>query len=186
MALLTAPTTSGNNRSDENSDAGTAPTERTSITISTDASTSRVLRTRNEIMPFLTQLNVLDDQLKDIMDTFGEKTRRGAELHNKIIKSQKSLQLKLDDKFLIEKSPEGPEKVKNLKTVNASITYYRKKIERDEELIVSINLQIVAFDIVGKRASHMIDMMKLFDEYQISLFEKVNIMMASINLNPAQ
>ena len=121
-------------------------------TVTSILSSTKVLRTRNDIIPFLTELNILDDRQKEIMDEYDELTKNATEKHLKIQKHQNTLKDKIDQKFEIEESPESPEKTKNLKSINNSITYRNRKVNTLNELIISLNLQIDNFDIVGKRA----------------------------------
>ena len=143
-------------------------------TVTSILSSTKVLRTRNDIIPFLTELNILDDRQKEIMDEYDELTKNATEKHLKIQKHQNTLKDKIDQKFEIEESPESPEKTKNLRN---------RKVNTLNELIISLNLQIDNFDIVGKRALPIIDMINLFNEYHIPIVDKLNLMMSNVSLS---
>ena len=138
--------------------------------------------TKNDILPFLARLEIYDDKLKDIMTEYETLKKNVSDKRGNIENYQNEINKRLDQKFELEAAPPSDEKIKSLLSIKNSIYYYTGKISTAEQLIISFNLQIDNFDIVGKRASHLMDMVKLFEEYQIPMIDNLNILMSNIRL----
>jgi hypothetical protein len=154
--------------------------------MSADISLSRILQTTNDVIPFLSQLNVFDDELKEMMDGYNELARGGAEEQIKKVKSQKNLQMRLDEMFEVERMPDGEEKKKRIDTLKKTIYYYRKKLEKHDEKLDYINLKLNEFDIIKKRALHTMAMMKLFNSYNIEFVDELSRMMGGLSMEQPQ
>lgn len=161
----------------------TTPTDYEPSVMSTVVSQTRILQTTNDCIPFISALNLIDEELKEIMDDYNNIVSAGAEETVRQRKSQQNLQSRTDELFLLETAPESDDKTKKMKSLKNSISHYKRKLKHHDEKLELINLQLNKFDIIGKRASNTYQMIKLFNAYKIPFVDEISNMMVSLSVD---